>query len=207
MLSDSGFSGYLRIKDLIPILENLYEKFDKTFFVEQAERFRLPPDKQIKDFSTGMKAKLKLLAAISHDAKLLILDEPTAGLDVIARDELLELLREFMEQDEERSVLISSHISGDLESLCDDLYMIQDGKIVLHEDTDVLLSEYALLKVDEEQYEKLDKQYILRVKKETYGYSCLTNQKQFYIENFPKIAIEKGTVDEVISLMVRGNEE
>lgn len=192
---------------MIPILENLYEKFDKTFFVEQAERFRLPPDKQIKDFSTGMKAKLKLLAAISHDAKLLILDEPTAGLDVIARDELLELLREFMEQDEERSVLISSHISGDLESLCDDLYMIQDGKIVLHEDTDVLLSEYALLKVDEEQYEKLDKQYILRVKKETYGYSCLTNQKQFYIENFPKIAIEKGTVDEVISLMVRGNEE
>ena len=207
VLSDSGFSGYLRIKDLIPILENLYEKFDKTFFVEQAERFRLPPDKQIKDFSTGMKAKLKLLAAISHDAKLLILDEPTAGLDVIARDELLELLREFMEQDEERSVLISSHISGDLESLCDDLYMIQDGKIVLHEDTDVLLSEYALLKVDEEQYEKLDKQYILRVKKETYGYSCLTNQKQFYIENFPKIAIENGTVDEVISLMVRGNEE
>lgn len=207
VLSDSGFSGYLRIKDLIPILENLYEKFDKTFFVEQAERFRLPPDKQIKDFSTGMKAKLKLLAAISHDAKLLILDEPTAGLDVIARDELLELLREFMEQDEERSVLISSHISGDLESLCDDLYMIQDGKIVLHEDTDVLLSEYALLKVDEEQYEKLDKQYILRVKKETYGYSCLTNRKQFYIENFPKIAIEKGTVDEVISLMVRGNEE
>ena len=207
VLSDSGFSGYLRIKDLIPILENLYEKFDKTFFVEQAERFRLPPDKQIKDFSTGMKAKLKLLAAISHDAKLLILDEPTAGLDVIARDELLELLREFMEQDEERSVFISSHISGDLESLCDDLYMIQDGKIVLHEDTDVLLSEYALLKVDEEQYEKLDKQYILRVKKETYGYSCLTNQKQFYIENFPKIAIEKGTVDEVISLMVRGNEE
>ena len=207
VLSDSGFSGYLRIKDLIPILENLYEKFDKTFFVEQAERFRLPPDKQIKDFSTGMKAKLKLLAAISHDAKLLILDEPTAGLDVNARDELLELLREFMEQDEERSVLISSHISGDLESLCDDLYMIQDGKIVLHEDTDVLLSEYALLKVDEEQYEKFDKQYILRVKKDTYGYSCLTNQKQFYIENFPKIAIEKGTVDEVISLMVRGNEE
>lgn len=152
---------------------------------------------------------LPLKPVLSRDRRGLpnFMDEPTAGLDVIARDELLELLREFMEQDEERSVLISSHISGDLESLCDDLYMIQDGKIVLHEDTDVLLSEYALLKVDEEQYEKLDKQYILRVKKETYGYSCLTNQKQFYIENFPKIAIEKGTVDEVISLMVRGNEE
>ena len=98
-----------------------------------------------------MKAKLKVLVAISHNAKLLILDEPTAGLDVIARDELLEMLREFLEKDEERSILISSHISSDLESLCDDLYMIHDGKIILHEDTDVLLSDYALLKVDAEQ--------------------------------------------------------
>ena len=76
-----------------------------------------------------MKAKLKVLVAISHHAKLLILDEPTAGLDVIARDELLELLREFMEKDEDRAILISSHISSDLETLCDDLYMIHDGKI------------------------------------------------------------------------------
>lgn len=91
-------------------------------------------NKQIKEFSTGMKAKLKVLVAISHNAKLLILDEPTAGLDVIARDELLEMLREFLEKDEERSILISSHISSDLESLCDDLYMIHDGKIILHED-------------------------------------------------------------------------
>lgn len=86
-------------------------------------------NKQIKEFSTGMKAKLKVLVAISHNAKLLILDEPTAGLDVIARDELLEMLREFLEKDEERSILISSHISSDLESLCDDLYMIHDGKL------------------------------------------------------------------------------
>ena len=88
-----------------------------------------------------MKAKLKVLIAISHKAKLLILDEPTAGLDVIARDELLDMLREYMEKDEERAILISSHISSDLETLCDDLYMIHDGKIVLHEDTDVLLSD------------------------------------------------------------------
>ena len=144
---------------------------------------------------------------VSHNAKLLILDEPTAGLDVVARDELLELLREFMEKDEERSILISSHISGDLESLCDDIYMIHDGKIILHEDTDVLLSDYALLKVDDEQYEKLDKQYILRTKREAYGYSCLTNQKQFYMDNYPKIAIEKGTIDGVITMMIRGREQ
>ena len=165
VLSDSGFSGYLKIKDIIPILQNMYSKFDKSLFIEQVQKFQLPMNKQIKEFSTGMKAKLKVLVAISHNAKLLILDEPTAGLDVIARDELLEMLREFLEKDEERSILISSHISSDLESLCDDLYMIHDGKIILHEDTDVLLSDYALLKVDAEQYSKLDKQFILRSKK------------------------------------------
>lgn len=206
-LSDSGFSGYLTIKDIIPVLKNLYSNFDYSFFSEQVNRFQLPLDKKIKDFSTGMKAKLKVLVAVSHNAKLLILDEPTAGLDVVARDELLELLREFMEKDEERSILISSHISGDLESLCDDIYMIHDGKIILHEDTDVLLSDYALLKVDDEQYETLDKQSILRTKREAYGYSCLTNQKQFYMDNYPKIAIEKGTIDGVITMMIRGREQ
>lgn len=207
VLSDSGFSGYLKIKDIIPVMENMYTRFDKSFFLEQAERFQLPLNKQIKDFSTGMKAKLKVLAAISHNAKLLLLDEPTAGLDVIARDEVLEMLREFLEKDEERSILISSHISSDLESLCDNLYMIHDGKIILHEDTDVLLSDYALLKVNEEQYRKLDRQFILRSKKETYGYSCLTDQKQYYIENYPKIAVEKGSIDEVITMMIRGREQ
>ncbi len=165
VLSDSGFSGYLTINDILPIMENLYKNFDKSFFLEQVEKFQLPCDKKIKDFSTGMKAKAKVLTAISHHAKLLILDEPTAGLDVIARDELLELLRDFMTKEEGNSILISSHISSDLESICDDLYMIHQGTIILHEDTDVLLSDYALLKVDDEAYAGLDKQYLLRSKK------------------------------------------
>lgn len=207
VLSDSGFSGYLTINDIIPILNHLYDHFDKVFFMEQIQRFKLPRNKKIKDFSTGMKTKLKVLAAVSHNAKLLILDEPTAGLDVIARDELLDLLRDFMEKDPERSILISSHISSDLESLCDDIYIIQDGKIVMHEDTDLLLSDYALLKVDPEQYEQLEKAFLLRSKKEAYGYSCLTNQKQYYVENYPKIAIEKGTIDEVLTMMIRGVKE
>ena len=207
VLSDSGFSGYLTIKDIVPVLKKMYRNFDDSFFMEQVNRVQLPFNKKIKDFSTGMKAKLKVLVAISHNAKLLILDEPTAGLDVIARDELLEMLREFMEKDEERSILISSHISSDLETLCDDLYMIHEGTIILHEDTDVLLSDYALLKVEAEQYSKLDKQFILRSKKETYGYSCLTNQKQYYMDNYPKIAVEKGTIDEVITMMIRGQEQ
>lgn len=113
-----------------------------------------------------MKAKLKIIVAITHKAKFLILDEPTVGLDVIARGELLNMLREYMEEDDTRSILISSHISSDLEELCDDLYMIHNGKIVLHEDMDSLLSDYALLKLTNEQYETLDKQYLIRVKKE-----------------------------------------
>ena len=151
-----------------------------------------------------MKAKLKVLTAISHNARMLILDEPTTGLDVVARDELLEMLREYMEQDDNRSILISSHISGDLETLCDDIYMIHEGKIILHEDTDVLLDHYALLKADSSQFIHMDKQYILRFREESFGYSCLTDQKQYYVENFPGLVIEKGTIDNVITMMIRG---
>lgn len=131
-------------------------------------------------------------------------DEPTAGLDVLARDELLDVLRKYMEEDESRSILISSHISSDLEGLCDDLYMIHNGHVIMHEETDVLLSDYAILKLDQNQYQKLDRQYILRIKKEPFGYSCLTNQKQYYLDNYPSIVVEKGNIDDVIMLMIKG---
>lgn len=203
VLADSGFSGYLRINDVIPVLNAMYHEFDAEDFKRQCQKFGLPLDKKMKEFSTGMKAKLKVLVAISHGAKLLILDEPTAGLDVIARNEVLDVLREFIENGD-CGILISSHISSDLEGLCDDIYMIHNGKIVLHEDTDVLLSDYGILKVTEEQYNEIEKTYLLKVKKETFGYICLTNQKQFYLENYPAIAIEKGNIDEVIMMMIQG---
>lgn len=203
VLSDSGFSGYLRVKDLIPILKGFYNEFKEGYFLEQCEHFGVPLDKKIKEFSTGMKAKLKVLAAISHGAELLILDEPTAGLDVVAREEMLDMLRSFMEENENRSILISSHISSDLEGLCDDFYMIHEGRIVLHEETDVLLNEYALLKVDEKDFSSLEQSYILKKKREHYGWQCLTNQRQFYLENYPKLVVEKGNIDELI-MMIRG---
>lgn len=181
-LSDSGFSNCLTVKQIVHILTETYEKFDREMFEKRCSLFSIPMDKKLKEFSTGMKAKLKVLTATSFDARLLVLDEPTAGLDVIARDSILELLREYMET-EGRSILISSHISSDLESLCDDIYMIDKGRIVLHENTDVLLDEYGLIKADEKQYELLDKQHILKVKKEQYGYSCLTDERAFYAEN------------------------
>ena len=204
VLPDSGFSNYLTIQDIIPILASLYPRFEEKRFLEKCRSFQLPLDKKIKEFSTGMKGKLKILAAISHRADFLFLDEPTAGLDVTARDELLDILREYMEEKENRSILISSHISTDLEGLCDDLYMIQDGRIVLHEDTDVLLGDYALLKVTEEQYRTLEKRYLQKRMKQSYGYSCLTSQKQFYLENYPGITVENGSIDEVITMLVKG---
>ena len=201
VLADSGFSGYLTIKDLMPMLNAMYADFSKEKFMKDCERMELPLNKKIKDFSTGMKRKLQILAALSHNAKLLVLDEPTAGLDVIARDELLNLLREYVE-DGERSVIISSHISSDLEGLCDDVYMIENGKIILHEETDVLLSEYGLIKATNEQFDKMDQSYILKIKKEKFGVSCLTNQKQFYQDNYPELVIERGSIDEVITMMI-----
>ncbi len=203
VLSDSGFSGYITAREAASVLDSLYGRFDRQDFLRRCEEFQLPLDKKLKDFSTGMKRKIHVLAAISHDAKLLILDEPTAGLDVVARDELLGLLREYMEAGD-RSVLISSHISSDLEGFCDDIYMIDHGKIILHEETDVLTDRYGLLKVTQEQYEALDKSYLLRSRKEEFGYSCLTDQKQFYLENYPQIAVEKGTIDKVIMMMAGG---
>ncbi|MCI8885185.1 MAG: ABC transporter ATP-binding protein [Dorea sp.] len=203
VMADSGFSGFLTIQDLIPMLKNLYRNFQEEVFRRKCREFQLPLNKKIKEFSTGMKRKLQVIAALTHEAKLLILDEPTAGLDVIARDELLDMLRTYMEQ-EGRAILISSHISSDLEGLCDDIYMIDNGKIILYEETDVLLDVYGILKVTKEQYEKLDLEHILRCKKEEFGYSCLTDQRQFYQENYPDITVEKGTIDELIMIMIRG---
>lgn len=203
-LNNSGFSGYLRVKDIIPVLRVMYADFDEKKFRDICRRFDVPENKMIKDFSTGMKAKLKVITAVTHNAEFLLLDEPTSGLDVVTRRDVLDLLREYMEENEERSILISSHISSDLEGLCDDIYMIHEGRIVLHEDTDVLLNNYALIKADQEQFARLDKEYILKVRREKYGYACLTDQKQYYRENYPDVVVEQGNLDEVIAMMIGG---
>ena len=163
--------------------------------------------KNLQDLSGGELVRLALCKIFKKHPNFLILDEPTAGLDVMARNEMLDMLRDYMEEDEERSIIISSHISSDLETLCDDIYMINDGNIILHKETDNLLSNYAILKVDEEQLKTLDPQYLIRMKKESYGYTCLTDQKQFYLENYPKIVIEKGTIDQIITMMIQGLKE
>lgn len=204
VLPESTFSRYLKVKQIVPVMKELYSRFDREYFLEQCRRFSIPEDKILKEFSTGMLAKLKILLALSYHPKILILDEPTSGLDVLTRDELLTVLREYMEESEERGILISSHISSDLEGLCDDMYMIDQGKIVMYEETDVLLDEYGILKVSADEYRELDKSFLLKRKKENFGYSCLTKEKHYYMENYPSAVVEKCSLDEVISIMVKG---
>ncbi len=206
VLSESGFSVYMTPKDVMEVMAAMYQKFDKKGFEEKCKHFGIPMNQKIKEFSTGMKAKLKVLTALSHEAKLLILDEPTAGLDVVARDEILNMLREYMEEDD-NSIIISSHISSDLEGLCDDVYFIDDGKIILHEDTDTLIDEYGVIKVTKEQYDKLEKEYLICTKEDKYGYTCLTKHKYYFMENHPSIVVEKSSIDEVITLMLGGRKE
>ena len=203
-LSEAGFSGYLTVKDIAAVLDKMYREFDKKSFLKECEAQRLPLDKTIKDFSTGMKAKVRVLVALSHKARLLIMDEPTAGLDVEARNEILDMMRTYISRDEECAILITSHISTDLENLCDDIYLIHEGRVMLHEETDVILSQYGLLKVSDEAYKKLDKDYIISEKKESYGYACFTNQKKYYLENYPEIVVENGNIDELILMMTGG---
>ena len=205
-MSDSGFSSYLSVRDISKILAGMYKDFDPNGFLRKCGENGLPENKKIHDFSTGMRAKLKVLIACSHNAKLLIMDEPTAGLDVVARGEVLDMLRKYLAEDPERSLLISSHISSDLEGICDDIYMIQDGKIIFREDTDVILSDYALLKLSREAYESIDKSHFIKVREESYGYSCLTDSRQYYAENYPDAAMESGSIDDVILMLSEGRD-
>jgi len=204
VLAEAGFSGYLKGKDVKAVLAKLYPKFEEEKFLQMCERYQIPLDKFLKEYSTGMKAKLNLIIALTHQADFLMLDEPTAGLDVGAREGMLDILRTYMEEEPERSILISSHISSDLEHLCDDIYVIHKGKIVLHEEMDRILEKYAMLKVSEEQYQALDKNYILKERKENFGIACLTNEKQYYTENYPEIVVESGSLDQVILMLTGG---
>lgn len=196
--AESGFSGVLTVKAINHILQNSYSRYDEGFFLRQVKEQQLPLNKPIKEFSTGMKAKLRVLVAMSHQAELLILDEPTAGLDILARTDILDLIRQYMAEDEHRSLVMTSHISGDLEGICDEIYLIHNGEILLHEDTDVLLDRYAVLKLSASQYDSLDKRYLLHTKPTSYGYDCLTRERQFYAENYPNLVIEQGGIDELI---------
>ena len=204
VLSDSTFNGNLTIQSIQNILKAMYPKFQPRFFEEKVKAFELPRKQAIRTFSTGVKAKLNILIALSHQAEFLILDEPTSGLDAIAREEILDMLRSYMEEDPDRSILISSHISSDLETLCDQVFLIDQGKMIFHSDMDTILSKYGILKVSPSQFETMDKSYLVKVKDETFGKVCLVNEKQYYLENEPELVVENANLDTLFTMYVQG---
>ena len=204
VLTDAFFNQYLSAKDIKGILKRTYQNFDEIFFDNFMIRYHIPINKRIKDLSTGMKASVKIACALSHHPQLLILDEPTNGLDVIARDEILNILRRFMEEDPTHSILMSSHIFSDLENLCDEIIMMHHGNVSLVESMDELENSYGVLKVSDNQYEVLDKNYLIASIPTSYGYQCITNHMQFYVENYPEVIIEKCSMDDVFTVLEKG---
>ena len=145
VLGDGKLPENLTAKDLDGVFRHIFARWDAAAFFAYLDRFALPRGKKIKDFSRGMRQKFALAVALSHGADVLVLDEPTAGLDPVARDEILDILYDFM-QDERRSVLISSHIVSDLEKLCDYIAFIHCGRLVFFEEKDALYEKYAVLR-------------------------------------------------------------
>jgi ABC-2 type transport system ATP-binding protein len=156
VFDESNFPDDMRIKDINKVMKNIYKKWDESLFTSYLSKFSLPTTKIVKEFSRGMKMKLSLAVALSHHAKLLILDEATSGLDPIVRDEILDEFLDFI-QDEEHSIFISSHIISDLEKIADYITFIHKGKIVFSESKDNLLSNYGILKCSNADFVNIDK--------------------------------------------------
>ena len=205
--TDIFFSGEYKVSAVRRILKSAYKNFNAAEYDRLIKRFDSPQGGKIRNLSTGELAKLRFVSAMSHDAKLVILDEPTSGLDVVARDGILDELRNYMENHEDSAIILSSNITQDLEGLTDDVYMIDNGKIVLHENTDTITDDYGLVKCTEEQFEKLDKEYVKGVKKAPYGRDVLVSQKRYYLENYPALAVEDGTLDQCLIVLAGKNEE
>lgn len=204
VLSDSFFNSLFTVEQIAKLLESLYAEFEIDYFWNICEQLNIPKGKPLKKFSTGMLAKIKIAAAMSHKASFLILDEPTSGLDVRSRYKILALLQLYMDRFPETSILISSHISDDLEHLCDEMYFLKEGAVLLHEETDILIDHYALIKGSEKQLEGLPLQFQLFKRKSNYGVEVLTNQKAFLEENFLDLVVEKVTIDQLLLMMSEG---
>lgn len=154
------------------VLSKVYKKWDSEKFNLYLAKLNLPVDKPLNAFSKGMKMKAAMAVAFSHESELLVLDEPTSGLDPVVRDEILELLYDYNQQDN-HAILLSSHITTDLEKICDYIVYIHNGKIVLNEEKDALLNRYAVYSVDDIQLKEISQSAIVRVIKRDYGIDVL----------------------------------
>lgn len=206
VLDNAFFPEILSSKEIECSLKSIYKNWDTSLFQKYIKLFNLEYKKPIKNMSKGMKKKLEIACALSHKPKLLILDEPTSGLDPIVRTEVLDLFQEFM-KDENNTILISSHITTDLERIADEIILIDNGKILLQEDKDEILDNYGILKCDIKDFKNIDSKDIISYKKNTYNYEILIKDKIKLSKKYKDYIIDKISLDNLMLLMIKGEKQ
>ena len=185
------------------VMKDIYHSWEEHTFLNLLKKFSLPTDKPIKQFSKGMKMKLAIAVALSHNSKLLILDEATSGLDPVIRDDILDILLDFA-QDETHSILISSHITTDLEKIADYIVFIHEGQVVFSKLKDELIEQYGIIKCGAAQFEALDKSDIIVYRKMDYEWQVLVADRAAMKKKYPKALIVSASIDEIMLLYVKG---
>lgn len=198
-----NFPSYLTAEQLSRIMRGVYQNWDNALFEQYLSKFRLNMKQKIAAYSKGMTMKLAIAAALSHHPKLLILDEATSGLDPVMRDEMLDVFLDFVGQDD-HSILLSSHITSDLEKAADYITFIHDGKIILTASKDDLLYHYAIMRCGESQFSTIDPGDILAYRKRDYQIDVLVSDGSGAKRKYKDIIIDQTTVDEIMLLLVKG---
>lgn len=203
VLDDSFLSEYLNPSDINKIMKNIYKNWDEKLYFKYIADFKLPKEKISKEYSSGMKMKLKIAVALAHHPKLLILDEPTSGLDPVARNEILDIFQEFI-QDENKGIFVSSHITSDLEHIADYITFINNGEIIFTKTRDELLENYGIVKCSEEQFKKIDKKDFIKYKKNKYEYDVLIENKYEFKNNYDISVIDKPSLEDIMLIYIKG---
>lgn len=191
----------LKIQLINRILKNAFEKWDENKFFKYLKEFNIDENKRIHELSKGMKAKFNIIISLCHKANILILDEPMNGLDPIARDEFCTLLSDFINEEENNTILISSHIISDLEKICTDFIFIHEGKIILNEKKKFLENEFLKLSISEEEFDSFDKFKIIRFKKIGENYDVLLQNNE---ENAKLTGVEKASAEDILIFLIKG---
>lgn len=201
VLDEAYFPEVMSARNVGKVMALTYKNWDAAAFEGYLKKFSLAPDKIFKDYSRGMRMKLAIAAALSHGAKLLILDEATSGLDPMARDELLDIFNDFT-RDENCSILLSSHIVSDLEKICDYIAFLHRGRLVLCEEKDRLLEEYALVRLPEERLSELPEESIISRRASGYATEALVLRGGIPAA----IPTEHTSLEDIILFLAKGDE-
>lgn len=191
----------LKIKQFQKIFPEIYPNWDAPLFEEYMKRFQLPLDKPIKNFSRGMKMKLSIAIAVCHQAKLLILDEPTSGLDPIMRNEILDLFLEYIE-DGEKSILVSSHITSDLEKIADYITFINKGKVLMSSNKDDIIYNHGVARGTKSDLEKIPKENVLSIRESQYHCEALVVNPSQVSKMCPNLVIDKVSLEDIMMLLI-----